>query len=193
MLVLAFAALALQSASPEANDLFEKQVRPVLARRCHSCHGASRQFGNLRLDTRDNALKGGSRGPSVIAGNAPKSIANRCEAGGRSQDAPRRACHSCGNRRHPRTLDRCRCAVACRYRRQAYSQPKALGLRTGPHRRNPGSAQHYSPRRPFPPPSPLQRWRLPRPTGRPRHSRPPRFPCPSRIATLTRPGRRFPS
>lgn len=74
MFVLAFAALALQSASPEAIEIFEKQVRPVLVRRCHSCHSASRQFGNLRLDSRDTALKGGSRGPALIAGNAEQSL-----------------------------------------------------------------------------------------------------------------------
>ncbi|MCC6586085.1 MAG: PSD1 domain-containing protein [Bryobacterales bacterium] len=74
MLVLAFAALALQSASPQAAELFEKQVRPVLTRRCHSCHSAARQFGNLRLDTRDNALKGGGRGPALVAGNAAQSL-----------------------------------------------------------------------------------------------------------------------
>lgn len=51
MILLALAALAAQSVSVDT-DFFEKRVRPVLVRRCQGCHGASRQFGGLRLDSR---------------------------------------------------------------------------------------------------------------------------------------------
>ena len=47
------------------------QVRPILEAKCVECHDASRQEANLRLDTRENALKAGDTGyPAVIPGNA---------------------------------------------------------------------------------------------------------------------------
>ncbi|MBI2686766.1 MAG: PSD1 domain-containing protein [Acidobacteria bacterium] len=51
-----------QNPSPDA-AFFESRVRPVLAAKCWSCHGAERQFSNLRLDNIDGIRKGGQRGP----------------------------------------------------------------------------------------------------------------------------------
>jgi len=45
-----------------ADELFEKQIRPVLARRCQGCHGHEKQQGGFRLDTREGLLKGGDSG-----------------------------------------------------------------------------------------------------------------------------------
>lgn len=42
------------SAAAEGDDLFEKEIRPVLATRCISCHGVDRQDGDLRLDAREH-------------------------------------------------------------------------------------------------------------------------------------------
>src|SRR5262249_39562742 len=42
-----------------ALEFFEKQVRPVLANRCFSCHGPKQQFSSLRVDSREALLKGG--------------------------------------------------------------------------------------------------------------------------------------
>ena len=53
-------------------DFFESRVRPVLASKCYSCHGADKQFGNLRLDSRDRILRGGTTGPAAIAVNLMK-------------------------------------------------------------------------------------------------------------------------
>ena len=60
----------------EAADLefFEKRVRPVLAERCYSCHGAERQRSALRLDSRAALLTGGERGPAVIPGDTAASL-----------------------------------------------------------------------------------------------------------------------
>src|SRR6186713_3173522 len=44
---------------------FEGRVRPVLAAKCYSCHGADRQFSDLRLDSREAIVKGGQRGPAA--------------------------------------------------------------------------------------------------------------------------------
>ncbi len=32
------------------SEFFEKNVRPILAARCHGCHGPAKQKGGLRLD-----------------------------------------------------------------------------------------------------------------------------------------------
>ncbi|WP_394793607.1 DUF1553 domain-containing protein [Armatimonas sp.] len=44
-------ALALAAPQPQgSSELFEKSVRPVLAEKCLSCHGAAQQLGGVRLD-----------------------------------------------------------------------------------------------------------------------------------------------
>jgi hypothetical protein len=53
---------------PVGDELFEKHVRPVLVERCLSCHAADKAKGGLRLDTRENLLKGGDGGPVVVPG-----------------------------------------------------------------------------------------------------------------------------
>jgi cytochrome c553 len=72
-LVLAPLAAVAQE-DPEA--FFEKNVRPVLVRQCLGCHSASSQpvMGGLRLDDREAALKGGSRGAAIVAGAPAESL-----------------------------------------------------------------------------------------------------------------------
>lgn len=62
--------------SPAALEFFEKQVRPLLAKRCFGCHsGKSKSLkGNLRLDSRALAVRGGDTGPAIIPGNPNKSL-----------------------------------------------------------------------------------------------------------------------
>ncbi len=55
-------------------EFFEKQVRPLLAARCQSCHGARKQKGNLRLDSRAGALKGGDTSPAIVPGKPEESL-----------------------------------------------------------------------------------------------------------------------
>ena len=57
----------------QGNDLFETRVRPVLMERCAGCHGASETSG-LRVDSRERLLRGGKRGPAVIAGKPDASL-----------------------------------------------------------------------------------------------------------------------
>ena len=40
----------------EKLEFFEREVRPLLASQCHSCHGPKTSFAGLRLDTRAGAL-----------------------------------------------------------------------------------------------------------------------------------------
>jgi mono/diheme cytochrome c family protein len=81
--ILAAAAVCIAVSGAEAADepksnaaaveFFEKKVRPILVDQCQNCHGADRQKGGLRLDSRDAALTGGDSGAAIIAGNPEKS------------------------------------------------------------------------------------------------------------------------
>jgi mono/diheme cytochrome c family protein len=62
------------SVSAEQAEFFEKQIRPVLAEHCDSCHGARKQEGGLRLDSRASLLKGSDSGPVVVAGTPTESL-----------------------------------------------------------------------------------------------------------------------
>jgi cytochrome c553 len=57
----------------EQAQFFETKVRPLLASRCHKCHGASKQQGMLRLDSRAAVLAGGESGPAVEPGKPQES------------------------------------------------------------------------------------------------------------------------
>ena len=61
---------------PDASavEFFEKNVRPVLAERCQTCHGERKQKANLRLDSREALLKGGETGPAAVPGNPGESL-----------------------------------------------------------------------------------------------------------------------
>jgi mono/diheme cytochrome c family protein len=74
LLALAAPAGAAEPApSAQAVEFFEKQVRPVLATKCQSCHGPEKQRGGLRLDSRAGMLQGGGNGPVLQAQDPEKS------------------------------------------------------------------------------------------------------------------------
>ena len=52
---------------------YDRDVRPILAQNCYSCHGAEAQQSGLRLDLRQNALRGGDYGPVITSGNSADS------------------------------------------------------------------------------------------------------------------------
>jgi hypothetical protein len=56
-------------AHADTADFFEKQVRPILAERCYSCHGPEKQKASLRLDHIDAIRKGGESGPVLTPGD----------------------------------------------------------------------------------------------------------------------------
>jgi hypothetical protein len=70
------AATAGQAADPPdaADDLFEKDVRPLLVEKCAKCHGDVRPKGGLKLTSRDHVLKGGDLGPAVVPGKPDASL-----------------------------------------------------------------------------------------------------------------------
>ncbi|RYD26122.1 MAG: hypothetical protein EOP86_26405, partial [Verrucomicrobiaceae bacterium] len=67
------AAPAANSRPVSRNSVYFSKIRPILARSCVSCHGPSKQKGDLRLDTPD-ALRAGVNGkPVIVPGNPAKS------------------------------------------------------------------------------------------------------------------------
>lgn len=58
----------------EQLNFFEKDVRPVLIERCHKCHAADKQSGNLRLDSRDFLITGGESGAALVPHAPEKSL-----------------------------------------------------------------------------------------------------------------------
>ena len=52
---------------------YEKDVKPLLSQNCYSCHGANAQQSGLRLDLRQNALRGGDYGPVILPGKSADS------------------------------------------------------------------------------------------------------------------------
>jgi mono/diheme cytochrome c family protein len=54
-------------------EFFENRIRPLFAQQCFACHTNSKS-GGLRLDSRDEILKGGGSGPAVVPGDPGKSL-----------------------------------------------------------------------------------------------------------------------
>lgn len=52
---------------------FDREIRPLLQERCIECHGDKKQKGELRLDAKVHAFKGGHDGPAILAGKADAS------------------------------------------------------------------------------------------------------------------------
>ncbi len=52
---------------------YDTQIRPILAQHCYSCHGPEAQQSGLRLDLRQNAMRGGDYGPVITPGDSAES------------------------------------------------------------------------------------------------------------------------
>lgn len=65
---------------------FAKDVQPLLAKHCYSCHGSEKAEGSLRLDRKADALAGGSRGPAIIPGASAQSRIVLYTAGENEED-----------------------------------------------------------------------------------------------------------
>jgi len=62
-----------EGASPEKID-YLKQIKPILTRKCQSCHGSLAQKGSLRVDAIQFLREGGDMGPAVVAGKVDESL-----------------------------------------------------------------------------------------------------------------------
>src|SRR5438876_626076 len=52
---------------------YEQHVRPILSANCFGCHGPTQQQSGLRLDLRQNALRGGDYGAVIVPGSSAES------------------------------------------------------------------------------------------------------------------------
>ena len=59
-----------------AAEFFEKKIRPLLAKHCYECHAHDKagDSGQLAVDSRAALLKGGDRGPILVAGKPDESL-----------------------------------------------------------------------------------------------------------------------
>ena len=71
--IVALIACAFPLLATEGEDFFEAKIRPLLATHCHACHTRN-ALGNLRLDSREGILKGGSSGKAVVEGKPESSL-----------------------------------------------------------------------------------------------------------------------
>ncbi len=57
-------------------EFFENRIRPIFANHCYKCHSrqAEKVKGGLLLDSREDLLKGGESGPSIVSGDPDKSL-----------------------------------------------------------------------------------------------------------------------
>jgi ankyrin repeat protein/mono/diheme cytochrome c family protein len=79
MLVLMVAAIPFAAAQiklpPAASRKvdYKRDIQPLLSQNCYSCHGPEVQQAGLRLDLRQNALRGGDYGPVIKIGDSAAS------------------------------------------------------------------------------------------------------------------------
>ena len=66
-----FALAALPSNAADTVD-FSRDVRPIFEKNCHSCHGAKKQKGGLRLDLKAAAMRGGDE-RDILPGKSAES------------------------------------------------------------------------------------------------------------------------
>jgi hypothetical protein len=59
---------------PQQAEFFEKQVRPLLIKRCYGCHAGTKAEGGLSLETAEGWRQGGERGPAVVPGKPEESL-----------------------------------------------------------------------------------------------------------------------
>ncbi|MBS1828869.1 MAG: ankyrin repeat domain-containing protein [Acidobacteria bacterium] len=74
--MLVAAPLAAQTVMPPAAKKkvdFIRDVEPILAQKCHSCHGDGVPQAGLNLKRRQNAMRGGDYGPVIQVGNSAAS------------------------------------------------------------------------------------------------------------------------
>jgi len=72
LLGLLSAGAAAQDAAPAPVD-FVRDVQPLLKEHCVACHGEKKQKGQLRLDAKTLAMRGGVSGRSIVPGNGKDS------------------------------------------------------------------------------------------------------------------------
>ena len=176
---------------------FVRDVRPILAEQCFSCHGPEKHKGDLRLDSRSAALSGGHVRPH----HPPRSRRRQqpdpagARAGRRRPHAAEEAAAPGGAGATPRRLDRPGGEVARRGGRGVGRPSEALGVRQArpPRRaRGAGPGVGAQPDRPFRPGPPGEGGRQAFAAGDQADAAPPGQPRPDRPAAVAGGGRSLP-
>src|SRR5215471_15919196 len=68
------ALFALSPARADSTDSLGAKATAILQHRCLSCHGEKTAMSDLQLTGREQALRGGNRGPAIKPGNANDSL-----------------------------------------------------------------------------------------------------------------------
>ncbi len=77
LILVAYGTIVCPAAAAEIDvEFFEKNVRPLLAEKCYSCHSAkaSNLFAGLRVDSKATLLRGGDSGPALLLGDSAGSL-----------------------------------------------------------------------------------------------------------------------
>jgi len=66
-----------QAEDPKGLEFFTKNIQPVLEAKCFKCHSkdSKKLKGKLRLDNKEDSLKGGDTGPAIVPKDPTKSLA----------------------------------------------------------------------------------------------------------------------
>ncbi|MBX3420965.1 MAG: PSD1 domain-containing protein [Pirellulaceae bacterium] len=75
-------------AEHSADEFFETEIRPLLAEHCWQCHGATKQWNSLRLDSAEALAHGGDSGPVVVPGHPGQSLLYQVVSRGGDIDMP---------------------------------------------------------------------------------------------------------
>ncbi|MFN0086550.1 MAG: PSD1 and planctomycete cytochrome C domain-containing protein [Blastocatellia bacterium] len=65
--------VSLPRAAGQARIDFRREVEPILAASCYQCHGAKKAAGQLRMDVKGPAMKGGISGAVLVPGKSGES------------------------------------------------------------------------------------------------------------------------
>jgi mono/diheme cytochrome c family protein len=79
--LLTIVLLALPARAAEPVD-YTRELKPVLAKHCVSCHGPTKQSATLRLDSYEGIRKGGNSGPVFVPGQSKTSRLALAVSGG---------------------------------------------------------------------------------------------------------------
>jgi hypothetical protein len=74
MLLLSGAAVRAAEPSARKPISYQKDIAPILAQACYSCHGEGRSKGGLRVDSLAAITKGGNSGPAIVSGKSGQSL-----------------------------------------------------------------------------------------------------------------------
>jgi hypothetical protein len=79
-LALATIAADLPPASAKTGVTYAADIKPIFDASCVKCHSGDKPKARLKLDSREGALKGGSDGKVIIAGDSANSLLVKCIA-----------------------------------------------------------------------------------------------------------------